>query len=946
MSLFFIACTMEGGNLFSAKKTLNIQYPPENAIIKDAFVMGGRILTDKSLEFIEVSFTEIGLLNPKTYGPYPASIDQTENKWVLDFQSLVGDPFLLPDGKYEVSLDSSDINQKRTRQTFIYYIDNSSPLLLLTSPISEDPLSPWEFNSRLIFSGFVSDKSPLKSLIFSFYNEEKELIFEHRETLSSEQWTLEVSKNDALYQSLKKSGSHVFYYTVEAEDAAREYKTAFLVSDSSGNKSDGFYRVQDFISENINEAGAFSRSLFAMLSGEVLTYDQARFFSTKDDLLLKKKITSQDFLENQTYFTVNFADYAPYIQSQSLFLQGEKSRFKNIVSAQESLIFEFHKDHLGAALSEDMSYSLKRKEGEDWVAVFQTGEKMTTATEQSLKQKIDIAYSNLYFGDSLIYVQAAPEILGDYKLEFFVGDKNGISAQDTIWYFTVVEPSPSLFVEIKEINFDNQENKSVLFGISSISDAKDALLNVKSLAGEFDKKLTEIKAKSSKDLGNGLYALNWDVLLDSKDAVHFSNLVFEVKSLGKQNRLYKDFSSLWSVDQRISGGDVKADLSKTEEFAKDFESSIAMQEFVEETFKEKKTNSEKQIFVKPIIGFGENDFDIELHYDYRGAYYNLGYINNQVFIPIVTNKVVKEIYINSETQTGKSLDTNLVELEPGLWQLHFEDPQESVQEILELVAVSDENFTESLRIKVLFDKDKPFIKLEQLKNNFYNKEKPLFVSGVCIDFSPNQFKQNDMESIIEYAVKKNDLPAFDAGILSQLSWNALKVDNPMAWSFGIEPELFKEDGLYSVFVRAKDKSGNYSSLTDASVFSIYVDSQAPEIKINQNTNRQVYDFEDNGWLAPANSKIVSETPYILNLEGTINEKTFFEHGIAYWAYEKEFLPLSGQKTYETVELMEFTLGNRWEIEDILEQKGEYRYVITAIDLAGNISSVDYSLFIK
>lgn len=948
MSLFSIACTMEGGSLFSAKKHLTIQSPPENAIIKDTFVMNGRILTDKSIELIEVSFTEIGALSPKNYGPFSAVFDQTENKWVLDFESLETESFLLPDGKYEVSLESYDINQNKTRQTFIYYIDNSLPLLLLTSPVSEDQLSPWEFNSRLIFTGFLFDKSPFTTLIFSFYNEEKEFICEHREEFPSGQWTLEVGRNNALYQSLKNSGSQFFYYTVEAEDAAREYKSAFWAFDSMGNKSDGFYLMQDFVSENIHNASDFSRSLFSMLSEESLTYDEVSFFSTKDDLLSKKRIHSLDELENQRYFKLNFGDYAPYIISQRLILQTEDSAFKNIVSAQESLLFEFHNDNLGAVLSEDMSYSLKRKEGEDWVPVFQTGEKMISTIEQSLNQKIDVDYTKLHFGENLIYVHDAPEVLGDYKLEFFLQDTSGISARDTVWYFTVVEPSPSLYIEIKEINFENQEIESILIGLSSISDAKDTVLTVKNLAGVFDEMLIEQKAKDFTSLGNGLYSLNWDILLHNiRGASSFSNLIFEVKSLGKQNRLYKDFSSIWFDDQNISSEDEWADLSEIGEFTKNFDSSMDIQEFIQMSFEEMIKLQEEKVLLKPSIKLGENNFDIEIHYDYKGSYFNLAYVDSQIEIPFITNEAVKEVYINHDTQIGKSLGTNLVELEPGLWQLSFEEPQESVQEILELVAVNNENLSASLRIKVIFDKDAPFVKIESLKNNFYNKEKPLYISGLCLDFTAGRFQQSGIEPIIEYAVFKNDEFEDEEDIENLLNWDLLEIENPLAWDFDIDPELFEEDGLYSVCVRVKDKSGNYSSLTDASVISIYVDSQAPVITIDKNDDEQVSDdLKEDEKAPPASEKIVFESPHVLTLEGTIDEKSFLENGLAYWALEKVFSPISGTKVYEKIEMMEFTFGNHWGFEDILEQKGQYFYRITAIDLAGNEGSADYSLFVK
>ncbi|HOQ92991.1 MAG TPA: hypothetical protein PKW26_05180, partial [Treponemataceae bacterium] len=55
LNLFLLSvfsCTMNGENPFSTKKYLSIQYPPENALIRNSFTMNGRILTNKKLKSI------------------------------------------------------------------------------------------------------------------------------------------------------------------------------------------------------------------------------------------------------------------------------------------------------------------------------------------------------------------------------------------------------------------------------------------------------------------------------------------------------------------------------------------------------------------------------------------------------------------------------------------------------------------------------------------------------------------------------------------------------------------------------------------------------------------------------------------------------------------------------------------------------------------------------
>jgi hypothetical protein len=205
-----------------------------------------------------------------------------------------------------------------------------------------------------------------------------------------------------------------------------------------------------------------------------LRFSEIQFAREKEGLFSKKITTSEVNSHNLTRFTIRESGDVPFIQSLSLLpQQSETSLLKNTVFAKESLFFEFFRGVKETNFLEDMAYSLKRKEGEEWISVLETGRK--TQGLYSATSKIDIDSSTLIKSKNMIYVHEAPEVLGDYMLELFIRDTDGLYAQNALWYFTVVEPSPSLFVELKEIKSDASGTVSLAILVHSFTSDENKL---------------------------------------------------------------------------------------------------------------------------------------------------------------------------------------------------------------------------------------------------------------------------------------------------------------------------------------------------------------------------------------------------------------------------------------------------------------------------------------
>ena len=204
---------------------------------------------------------------------------------------------------------------------------------------------------------------------------------------------LSIDKTDDLYKELVDSRAEYISFTVESEDRAREYTEFSENATTKGNTSEGFYLAQDFDLEQKQERIVPARTLYAVLNDMPLRPSEMQFVREKEGLFSKKITTSEVNSHNLTRFTIRESGDVPFIQSLSLLpQQSEKVLLKNTF-LQRKLVFEFCHGVKGSNFLEDMAYSLKRKEGEEWVSVLETGRKIQTV--YSATSKIDIDSSSL-----------------------------------------------------------------------------------------------------------------------------------------------------------------------------------------------------------------------------------------------------------------------------------------------------------------------------------------------------------------------------------------------------------------------------------------------------------------------------------------------------------------------------------------------------------------------
>ena len=142
---FVISCSIGLGDAVDTDPpTIDISYPPKNAIIRESFIVSGICGDDLGLERVTVTVTDT--TTKKEYGPYNAQLSEDKKEWSvllnqkqennLDvYNSYKQWEYL--DGNYVVSAVSYDTSGKSSQPASVpLSIDNTAPVLLVSKPLA------------------------------------------------------------------------------------------------------------------------------------------------------------------------------------------------------------------------------------------------------------------------------------------------------------------------------------------------------------------------------------------------------------------------------------------------------------------------------------------------------------------------------------------------------------------------------------------------------------------------------------------------------------------------------------------------------------------------------------------------------------------------------------------------------------------------------------------
>ena len=164
-----LSCKVGLGGTIDTKPPSNaITYPPKNAVVRSAFVIAGTCSDDTQVKSVTVSITNTG--TKTSYGPFQAELSDDKKSWSITLnkekRNVSNHPYAgwdYPDGKYSVTAYATDAEDKRSDVTAnAFTIDNTPPILILTSPSSSDALEPDKFGRTISFTGTYAEDTDNK----------------------------------------------------------------------------------------------------------------------------------------------------------------------------------------------------------------------------------------------------------------------------------------------------------------------------------------------------------------------------------------------------------------------------------------------------------------------------------------------------------------------------------------------------------------------------------------------------------------------------------------------------------------------------------------------------------------------------------------------------------------------------------------------------------------
>ena len=315
--LSFFSCEVGlGASVDTAPPSNAITYPPKNAVVRSTFVIAGTCSDDTSVASVTVSIRNTG--TNESYGPFQADLAGNKKSWSIrlnkEKRDVPNHPYAgwdYPDGHYSVTAyatDSSGKNSDTTANAFT--IDNTPPILILTSPSSSGALEPDKFGRTISFTGTYaedtdnkiaemkvrlfrkSDSSKIGEITFQNIDhmaENNKYVIAQYFSKADNELTDEEKKLFENYKAIfgetgvaeyKTNGTAVnlpVYMTVLLSDGARVYDDPSNSSGTGpGNETTHYYRNTDAISNNFTKENAkYPMSIFEIkdfLNGTLTKY--------------------------------------------------------------------------------------------------------------------------------------------------------------------------------------------------------------------------------------------------------------------------------------------------------------------------------------------------------------------------------------------------------------------------------------------------------------------------------------------------------------------------------------------------------------------------------------------------------------------------------------------------------------------------------------------------
>jgi len=310
--------------------SVSITTPEADSKIRDTFVMSGAWSDDLSVAKIEVLLTNLS--TGTEYGPFDATKEgskETVGTWSCTVSPIDEDGTVaIPDGVYTATITAIDTYDQKGTTTQTFGIDNTCPILTITSPSTTDDIAAGvklaSYGKIFDIKGEYSDDSGVDAIEVTFFDEEGNEIDGATTSLKVKGTTIDDSvavfgAADGLYEKLygtdKDAGTKSFYCTITIYDTARKVPA---VEGDKGNACEYFFLTDEITEKYFSEeaAGNFkAKEAYAIMSGEKTAADVSEYYEAwyKDLSQLQKKRASFTInpANNPTFSVTGYTSFVP-----------------------------------------------------------------------------------------------------------------------------------------------------------------------------------------------------------------------------------------------------------------------------------------------------------------------------------------------------------------------------------------------------------------------------------------------------------------------------------------------------------------------------------------------------------------------------------------------------------------------------------------------------------
>ena len=267
VSLFISSCEIGLGEAVDTQTpTISIEYPEISSIIRDSFILKGSCSDDYGLAKVTVDVYRTDTGSKESIGSYEADISADQKSWSVELNHFDKTKYKYngwewADGSYNIEVTTKDKSGKVSQTASrTYDIDNTAPLMILSSPGIDDIKNATGYGTALTIKGNISDLHTANKLVMTVYKsnsagEKLSVVGTYEETnleKISDDGIIFARKDgaedkDARYKQMydtELGGNQYYICEFTVFDNAKTFKGE-AESSNTGNSTSSFYFTDD-----------------------------------------------------------------------------------------------------------------------------------------------------------------------------------------------------------------------------------------------------------------------------------------------------------------------------------------------------------------------------------------------------------------------------------------------------------------------------------------------------------------------------------------------------------------------------------------------------------------------------------------------------------------------------------------------------------------------------